>query len=567
MRRILLTTALALLAQGAWADDLALVLGSDRYGNLDRVQRGADVATATSGISALGFTVTALRDAPSADVTAALGSFIEALPEAERAIIVLSGRFATDGLRSWYLPQDAEVPDLVSIGRIGVSLESLMQLLATKPGKALLVLAPAGGDDRTYGDYLSAGIGDLDIAQGVSVLQGDPRYVTDFLNDYLSIPEGDLPALVADQGRLVAMGFMPEDFAFMPNAPQIAPAPPPTTTPTVDTAAQDDDLWRRSVAQDNVDAYRAYLRQFPNGRHTSEAEAAIAAILEEPFRADRLAEEGLALTRDQRRDIQGDLTLLGFDTRGVDGILGAGSRRAITNWQQENGFAQTGYVTREQINRIDAQAARRAAEREAEAERQRQEAERLDRAYWDETGARGDETGLRTYLGRYPEGVFAATAREELSRIEDQNRQQSAARDREAWNAARDRDNVGAYREYLRSFPQGAFVADANARIAALTGGPNGGPGVTPAEPERPAEDTEALERAERALGVNALTGRLVESRLAALGFDPGAVDGTFDAATRRALRAYQESAGVPATGYLNENTLLTLVAGALGGG
>lgn len=565
MRRILLTTALALLAQGAWAEDLALVLGSDRYAQLDRVQRGADVTTATAGVSGLGFGVTALRDTPRAEVLDALSTFIDALPEAERAIVVLSGRFATDGQRSWYLPADAAVPDVLSIGSIGISVDTVMQLLATKPGKALLILAPAAGDDRAYGDYLKAGIGNLEIAQGVSVLQGDPRYVTEFVKDYLSRAEADLGGLVADQGRLVAMGFMPEDFAFMPRAPEIAPAPPPTTTPAVDTTAQDDDLWRRSVAQDSVDAYRAYLRQFPNGRHTSEAEAAIAAILEEPFRADRLAEEGLSLTRDQRRDIQGDLTLLGFDTRGVDGILGAGSRRAITNWQQENGFAQTGYLTREQINRIDAQAARRSAEREAEAERQRQEAERLDRAYWDETGARGDETGLRTYLGRYPEGVFAATAREELQRIADQNRQQAATRDRDAWNAARDRDNVGAYRQYLRDFPEGAFVADANARITALTGPTEVTPTPPPTQP--PAQDDEALARAERALGVNALTGRLVESRLAALGFDPGNVDGNFDNATRRAIRAYQQNAGVAATGYLDEQTLLTLVAGALGGG
>ena len=564
MRRFLLTTALVLLGQAALADDLALVIGSDRYATFDRVQRGADVTTATAGISALGFGVTALRDATAADVRGELTKFMEALPEAERALVVLSGRFVHDGDRTWYLPANAAAVDLFTVNAIGVSVDSLMTLLETKPGKAVLVLAHAPDDTTDHGPYLRAGIGDLDIGQGVTVLRGDPRYVTDFLKDSLSRPQGDLPQLVADQGRLQAEGYWPAGFTFMPAPPEIAPAPPPTEQPAANTAAEDDALWRRSVAQDNVDAYRAYLRAYPNGRHTSEAEAAIAAILAEPFRADRLAEEALSLTRDQRRDIQGDLTTMGFDTRGVDGIFGAGSRRAVTNWQQENGFAQTGYLTNEQINRLDAQAARRTAERAAEQERQRQEAERLDRAYWDETGARGDETGLRTYLERYPEGVFAATARSELQRITDQGRQQVAERDRAAWNAARDRDNVGAYRQYLRDFPQGTFVADANARITALTGNET----VTPTPP--PAENTQdnaALERAERALGVNALTGRLVEQRLAALGHNPGPVDGTFDGDTRRAIRAYQQSAGVRATGYLDETTLLNLVAGALGGG
>src|SRR3712207_8103896 len=56
------------------------------------------------------------------------------------------------------------------------------------------------------------------------------------------------------------------------------------------------------------------------------------------------------------------------------------------------------YLNREQIERLSGQAARRAQQLEAEAERQQQAAQRADRAYWEETGARGDEAGLRAYL-------------------------------------------------------------------------------------------------------------------------------------------------------------------------
>ena len=48
--------------------------------------------------------------------------------------------------------------------------------------------------------------------------------------------------------------------------------------------------------------------------------------------------------------------------------FGRGTRTAITDWQKAQGFDATGFLTAEQITRLDAQAERRAAELEAEAE-------------------------------------------------------------------------------------------------------------------------------------------------------------------------------------------------------
>jgi peptidoglycan hydrolase-like protein with peptidoglycan-binding domain len=57
----------------------------------------------------------------------------------------------------------------------------------------------------------------------------------------------------------------------------------------------------------------------------------------------------------------------------------------------------------------------------------------------------------------------------------------------------------------------------------------------------------------------------LVEQRLARMGLEPGRVDGTFDAATRRAIRAYQESRDLAVTGYLDQSMIALLLAGSLG--
>ena len=56
-------------------------------------------------------------------------------------------------------------------------------------------------------------------------------------------------------------------------------------------------------------------------------------------------EAELRLSRDQRRAIQAGLTRQGFDTRGVDGIFGRGTRAAITAWQRANDAQPTGYLT------------------------------------------------------------------------------------------------------------------------------------------------------------------------------------------------------------------------------
>jgi len=57
-----------------------------------------------------------------------------------------------------------------------------------------------------------------------------------------------------------------------------------------------------------------------------------------------------ALTRDQRMELQRLLTEQGFDTGGVDGILGANSRKALRAWQQTQGLVPDAFATVEQLN-------------------------------------------------------------------------------------------------------------------------------------------------------------------------------------------------------------------------
>lgn len=549
MRRLLATAALMVLPPfAADAQNLALVLGTEEYDVLPDLPDGSEMTDAVDGLLALGFNVLAIEDGDAVGVARTLADFAEAAPEADRILVALSGRFVTDGERTWYITRQASSPRLMGLGGTARALpvESLLQVLSRSPSRAVLLLGVDGDADTDFDPWLREGVGDLEVPQGVTVLRGTPREAANFLADELSVPNGNLQRLVAENDAIDAEGYLPQGFVFTPT--RTATRPDPQAAQAQETA-----LWQGAVALNTVLAYQNYIDAYPQGRYAAQARQGIEAILSEPNREARLAEEALSLTRDQRREIQRNLALLDFDPRGIDGIFGPGTRSALTDWQQQNGFQQTSYLNREQIARLEAQAARRAQQLEAEAQRQREAAERADRAFWEETGAQGDEAGLRAYLERYPDGLFAGDATARLARIEEAKRQQAQGQDRATWDAARETDTIVSYQRYLEAFPQGRFVEEARSRRNELV------------RAGQESEEVAQARAAEQTLGLNALTARVIEQRLDSLGLDPGTVDGRFDDATRRALRNYQRDRGLPVSGYLNEPTLVRLLADTLG--
>jgi hypothetical protein len=199
--------------------------------------------------------------------------------------------------------------------------------------------------------------------------------------------------------------------------------------------------------------------------------------------------------------------------------------------------------------RLALQADRRNAELEEEARLRRLETERRDRSYWASSGAQGDEAGLRAYLERYPDGVFAEVANARLRPFDEARRRQAQVRDRADWDAAERVDTVAAYRGYMQANPQGAFLEQARARTRELE------------FVDQNSAALQAAQRNEERLGLNDSTRRLVEDRLTKLGLKPGRVDGEFDEATRRAIRRYQDARRLQKTGYLNQATLVRILA------
>lgn len=552
MRSLLLTTAL-MLPLPVWAQDAALILGMERYEQLDRVNRADDVLGAADRFAALGFEVFSRANGRVVAANDLASAFQAQAIDADRLVVALSGHFVTDGARTWLLTAEATEPDLFSVNDAAVSLDGVLRVLAGRPGQAVLLLGTADPDDLDMdGLGLMAGVGQMDIPQGVTVIRTTPQMAATVLSRELTEPEAVIGQRLMANPSLFIDGYLPMNWALMPGEVIVeAPAPTPTGPTEADLNAEAA-LWDRTTAADTVVAYRNYVARYPTGRFVDDAEQQIEAILAEPNRAARLAEEALGLNRSQRRTVQSQLTLLNYNTRGVDGIFGPGSRGAITNWQQSNGFPQTSYLSRDQINLLDAQASRRQAEIEAEEARARAETEALDRSYWGETGGVGDEPGFRAYLARYPNGLFANIAKARLAEIEDRRRGAAEAADRAAWSIAESEDIVAGYQEYLAAYPSGVFANQARSRIEELNA-----PRISDAQVAR----SQAEEAGLRLSGVRA---QLLELRLRDLGYNPGRLDGVIDGNTRNAIVSYQEAEGLTPTGYVDRATAVGLMTGSI---
>ncbi|SEF71229.1 Putative peptidoglycan binding domain-containing protein [Thalassococcus halodurans] len=544
MRKTILSAAALLWGTTAIAETDMLIVGNAGSSVMDRFRSGQSVEDLTDQYSAFG-QVVSVKDAEADDMSrAALRFLTQSDSETDMSAVMLTGRFVTTGGETYLLPStvSSNVDITVALTE-GLPLSPLLAELAQHPGQALLMI---GSEDFELQNtrLLTVGIGTPDLPQGVTMVTGTP---TDIAGFAASLPRRSVVRL-ADSSDLSLRGYVPSDLTFFEEERE---TPEPQVIEVTSTDA-DEALWAKVSARSDLQGYEDYLSAFPNGLYADQARAQIEEIKAEPMRAERLAEEALNLSRDQRREIQRDLTLLEYEPRGIDGIFGPGSRAAIRRWQEANAFEVTSYLTREQITRLGAQADRRAAELEEEARQRQAEQERQDRAYWQETGALGDAAGFRAYLSRYPDGVYAEVAQERLAAIEAEAREQAAAQDRAAWDTAANADTIEAYQDYLRAFPQGAFADEAEARIEALQ---------IPSDERRAIAQAEAQEAA---LNLPQSARRLAEARLKELGLKPGSVDGTFDDKTRRAIRRYQEARNITVTGYLDQQTVVRLLAGSL---
>lgn len=540
LREIAATALLSVLAAGALAGDVALIYGDRGQSPFFQSAEGLSSDAFIDPLTKAGFDVIeperrdpgAMRRAAQ-DVQKQLDA-----GEVERLLIVVYGPFAGNARDNWALSNDAISASNITIGATGMSVNALSDM-ADRAGRGVVMLVP-GRAPQSLGSGLAPGLGQITSVGDVTYLTGSAEALVSVLTGGL-LHAGKTYAAVAD---------------VLPTGVQMDGFVSPATGFMGDASAEGADqlmqagYWQAIRDVDTIDAYRLYLRAYPKATNRAVAEERITFLKGAPERLARATEDKLTLSRDAKRGIQRDLKLLGHYTAGIDGQFGRGSRAAIAGWQRAGGLDETGYLTGNQLFALRSEAKERQAAIDADAAEQAKLVERKDRAYWRQTGRDGTEAGLRAYLGRYPEGLFADAARAGLVEF-DRAREAEEDRARTAtWQAAQAGGTAGHYRDFLKAYPTGKYSRKARGELQAI-------------EDSIADQDLAARAQAQEGEIAGSRVARLmIEQRLEQVGAQPGTVDGRFDAQTRDALRWFQDSRAIPVSGYVTRLTMMRLMAG-----
>lgn len=551
LRNVLLGTALSCVfaANASFAEDVALVVGNEAYRNFNPVANARAVISTADAFEDAGYTVLQVTDGSEAQIKAALDQFERLHGEADRVVVVLSGHFMTSGSATWFAPVDLQSPSFANLGFDGLPLSSVLSFLGEKAGGAALFL----GQDITGTPVdapIKKGIGTLSIPQGVTVATGTPRAVRRALENQFLATNTSVRRAAERSPDLEVSGFV-SDHVALNGASVGAVQEEAVVDLNVPAALQEEAFWQAVDAIGSKASYEAYLRRYPAGEFAEQADEMLRVIADATpkYTPEEQAELNMALTRNDRRRVQEQLSLLEFDPRGIDGVFGPGSRGAIRRFQAQNGLNGDGYMNPETLKRLRSQAERRAAQLAEEAERAKRKRDAADVRFWSQTGARGTEADYLAYLKKYPRGLYADAAKDALRRIEQDNRATAEAAERAAWDIARDADSIKAYRAFLAQYPDGAFAKLARGRIEELS------------VSDENRVELEKAKREEESLRMSPAMKLLIERKLRAVGLNPGKQDGRFTQQTRDAIRQYQVARGLADSGYITRRTVVRLMS------
>ncbi len=550
-----LTASLGLNTTTFAAERVALVIGNGDYLHApDALTAVRDSASVTKALKSAGWSVIQGTDLGQTGMRRSLKAFTRAMSGAKEIVIYYSGHALRTGGATYLAPVDTRAETLTDVMFDGVPLELVLRLASRRPGRSVVFLDGAQLSGFTPTKFAEPGLAALKPPRGVMIVSAaepgkairrsshrDSRFARLLIDQFLQPGAG-----VSDTAKRIGP---PTHTRGSVDASFLLADPPRQIQSGAGLDAEIElAYWRTAERSGLADDYAIYLRRYPNGRFANTARQRLGldrgnATLPSDLNLDPAAaeEQKLRLSKIRKRKIQEWLTALGRKPGTIDGILGRASRRAITQWQTASGFKGTGYLNEPQLERLSLDGKRAVAE-------QRRIALAEDSGYWAATGAMGTIGGYRAYLSRYPDGVRAKEARAALAKAGEAEDDQQVRQERRMFTHARTTDTAKAYRDYLSSYPNGAFRDEALTRLDEIE------------MAEHEAAEQRRLEQEEIALALSQADILSVEQRLRRVGFEPGALDGQIDERTRSAIKGYQASRGLLDTGFLDRPTVVNLV-------
>ncbi|HSM19922.1 MAG TPA: caspase family protein, partial [Hyphomicrobiales bacterium] len=329
--------SLALMAPGAAsAADIALVIGNDDYARApDALSARADAQAVAEALEAHGYEVTSGTDLDRGEMRRRIAEFAGRLDEndgADRVVVFYSGHTLRSGGVTYLAPVDQGNGSLVEAMMDGVPLDLVLRLAGQEPGEAVVFIDGAQLDGFTPEAFAEPGLADIEAPEGVLVVSA-------------AAPGRAIPRRSTGQsafGRQVVEEFLAPGVS-VGSAVRRFRSPGWVTGDTGTRLVLGPESLEPVASRVSTDTRNA----------TRTATPAPASAAPDPGAA---AEQRLGLTRAERRSVQENLTALDYNTRGVEGIFGQGTRTALRRWQRANDLPQTGYLTSAQVALLNQQA-------------------------------------------------------------------------------------------------------------------------------------------------------------------------------------------------------------------
>lgn len=609
MKKLMMTACVAILAaQGAaQADGAALVIGNGQYDHAPRaVSAQADAKAIADRLEAAGYTVTLGIDLTRVEMRAAMDEFARDAAGQEDLVVFYSGHAMRMSGRTFLSPVDFNPIGPVAVAFDSAPVETLQSLTAQADNAVIFIDgAQLDGFDAT--EFAEPGISPFAVGAGAAIVsaaapgwairrtgEGQSKFGRAIVDHFLAAGAEFKDAVEASGDAVWTAGSV-DGFSIV-TAPEVAAS-------STDNANVELAFWRSTESGGAAADYQAYLAAYPDGIFASIARNRLAeaggdtvlttttptptaSAPELDSNPAEDAEDALNLSRSARLDIQRDLTTLGYDTRGVDGLFGRGTRGALRSWQESEGLAATGFVTGEQIARLNDDAAKETARIEREkaeaAALTAEQARKQEDRFWTRTKEIATVAAYERYLARYPEGTYTTDAKRTLAkarndadradwleakrldtagaydryldlhprgkfadiaqrRFEARQKATPTQSDVQAWRNAEAENKAKAYRDFVRAYPNSRFAPEAERRATALI--------------------QKARSRREDRLNLNARDWQSLEQRLDHLGFGVGRIDGRVDNNLRRAIFDYRRSRGLREHGYVDQAFVDAVVA------
>jgi uncharacterized caspase-like protein len=407
----------SLIASPANADRrVALVIGNGSYQHAAPLANPANDARAVSAaLERLGFEVVSGFDLNNADLRKTVRAFADKLIGADVAIFFYAGHGLQVSGENYLIPVDAAIRSEADLDFNAVKMDLISRQL-DREAKVKIIMLDACRDNpfekelsrsmgKTRSTAVKKGLAEVSNAGGTLIafatdpgsvaLDGDGRHspFTTALLKHIETPGIEIGLMMrrvtkdvfeatGERQRPWTNASLTGELYLKPGETAgITPAPP--AAPAQPGAAGFDDrqlelaMWQAADKSGQAADYEEYLKRYPNGQFAGLARNRLDALKNKPANAptntaaadqgrsvdqsqNRPAEEAaelqIGLTSSDRSGIQRRLTLIGYDTRGVDGAFGPGTRNAISRWQQARSFAPaSGYLNAQQYQALIAQ--------------------------------------------------------------------------------------------------------------------------------------------------------------------------------------------------------------------